>query len=178
VIEADLVLVAAGLTANTELAEAAGLSCDDGILVDSSTRTDDERIYACGDVARFELKRYGRSVRLESVQNAIDQARATAAAICGTPIDYDPTPWFWSDQYELKLQIAGLIDGADMMVRRGDPEEGRFALFHFTDGALVAVEAVNSAPEYMAGQRMITTGARPDPERLRDTSVAMRDFLT
>lgn len=178
VIEADLVLVAAGLVANTELAEAAGLACDDGILVDASTRTEDGRIHACGDVARFELKRYGRSVRLESVQNAIDQAKAAAAAICGDSQDYDPVPWFWSDQYELKLQIAGLIEGADLMVRRGDPEEGKFALFHLKDGALVAVEAVNSGPEYMAGQRMIANGARPDPEALRDTSVAMRAFLS
>ncbi len=178
VIKADLVLVAAGLVANTELAEAAGLACDDGILVDAATRTDDGRIHACGDVARFELNRYGRSIRLESVQNAIDQARAAAAAICGDPQVYDPVPWFWSDQYELKLQIAGLIEGADKMVRRGDPEEGKFALFHLKDGALVAVEAVNSGPEYMAGQRMIAAGARPDPEALRDTSVAMRAFLS
>jgi len=177
-IPADLVLVAAGLTPNVDLAEAAGLACDDGVLVDQSARTEDGRIYACGDVARFELKRYGRSVRLESVQNAIDQAKAAAAAICGDPQVYDPVPWFWSDQYELKLQIAGLIEGADQMVRRGDPEEGKFALFHLKDGALVAVEAVNAAPEYMAGQRMIANGARPDPDALRDTSVAMREFLS
>jgi 3-phenylpropionate/trans-cinnamate dioxygenase ferredoxin reductase subunit len=177
-IAADLVLVAAGLTPNVDLAQAAGLACDDGVLVDSSARTEDERIYACGDVARFHLKRYGRSVRLESVQNAIDQAKAAAAAICGDPQVYDPVPWFWSDQYELKLQIAGLIEGADQMVRRGDPEEGKFALFHLKDGALVAVEAVNAAPEYMAGQRMIANGARPDPDALRNTNVAMREFLS
>lgn len=177
-IEADLVLVAAGLTPNVDLAEAAGLACDDGVLVDQSARTEDQRIYACGDVARFELKRYDTTLRLESVQNAIDQAKAAAAAICGDPQTYDPVPWFWSDQYELKLQIAGLIEGADKMVRRGDPEEGKFALFHLKGGVLIAVEAVNSAPEYMAGQRMIANGARPDPERLRDTSVAMRDFLS
>ncbi len=177
-IAADLVLVAAGLSPNTELAEAAGLPCQDGILVDQCARTEDERIYACGDVARFELTRYGTTLRLESVQNAIDQAKAAAAAICGAPQIYDPVPWFWSDQYELKLQIAGLIEGADQMVRRGDPEEGKFALFHLKDGDLIAVEAVNSAPEYMVGQRMIANGARPDPERLRDTSVAMRDFLS
>lgn len=177
-IEADLVLVAAGLVPNTQLAEAAGLACDDGILVDNQVRTDDERIYAIGDVARFELARYGRSRRLESVQNAIEQGKAAAASICGDAVDYNPVPWFWSDQYELKLQIAGLIEGADTMVRRGDPEAGNFALFHLKDGRLVACEAVNSAPEYMAAQRMIAVGATPDPERLRDTSVAMRDFLS
>jgi 3-phenylpropionate/trans-cinnamate dioxygenase ferredoxin reductase subunit len=178
VIEADLVLVAAGLAPSTQLAEAAGIACQDGILVDAHARTDDPRIYAIGDVARFDLPRYGRSVRLESVQNAIEQGKAAAASICGEPFDYDPVPWFWSDQYELKLQIAGLIEGADQMVRRGDPEEGKFALFHLKDGRLIACEAVNSAPEYMAAQRLIAMGARPDPERLRDSSVAMRDFLS
>ncbi len=177
-VQADLVLVAAGLTPSTQLAEAAGLAVQDGILVDNQARTEDERIYAVGDVARFDLARYGRSVRLESVQNAIDQAKAAAASICGQPTVYDPIPWFWSDQYELKLQIAGLIEGADQMVRRGDPEEGKFALFHLKEGRLIACEAVNSGPEYMAAQRMIAQGVTPDPERLRDTGVAMRDFLS
>ncbi len=178
VVDADLVLVAAGLIASTQLAEASGLAVQDGILVDNQARTEDERIYAIGDVARFDLARYGRSVRLESVQNAIDQAKAAAASICGEPVVYDPVPWFWSDQYELKLQIAGLIEGADQMIRRGDPEEGKFALFHMLDGRLIACEAVNSGPEYMAAQRMIAQGSRPDPDRLRDTTVAMRDFLS
>ncbi len=178
IVEADLVLVAAGLVPSTQLAEAAGLACDTGILVDQQARTEDENIYAIGDVARFELARYGQSLRLESVQNAIEQGKAAAASICGDEVVYDPVPWFWSDQYELKLQIAGLIDGADEMVRRGDPEEGKFALFHLKKGQLMACEAVNSAPEYMAAQRMIAQGAKPDPARLRDSSVAMRDFLS
>jgi len=177
-IEADLVLIAAGLVPNVTLAQAAGLAVRDGIEVDGHARTSDPHIYAVGDVARFTLPRYGRSVRLESVQNAIDQAKTAARSILGETPPYDPVPWFWSDQYELKLQIAGLIDGADTLVRRGDPEEGRFALFHLKDGALIACEAVNCAPEYMAAQRMIAAGARPDPERLRDQSVAMKDFLS
>jgi len=177
-IQADLVLVAAGLAPDVSLAEAAGLACADGILVDANARTEDERIYAAGDAARFDSKRYGRSLRLESVQNAIDQAKAAAAAICGESFDYDPVPWFWSDQYEIKLQIAGLIEGADERVRRGDPEEGCFALFHLKNGTLIACEAVNSAPEYMAAQRMIGAGARPDPAALRDRAVAMRDLLS
>jgi len=178
IIAADLVLVAAGLSVNDSLAAAAGLPCDDGVLVDHQARTEDHRIYAIGDVARFHSKRYGRSLRLESVQNAIDQAKAAAQAICGQDVDYDPVPWFWSDQYEVKLQITGLIEGADDMVRRGDPEEGKFALFHLRNGVLVACEAINSAPEYMAAQRMIAAGARPDPDRLRDPGVAMKAFLS
>ncbi|MGJ3230722.1 MAG: NAD(P)/FAD-dependent oxidoreductase [Oceanicaulis sp.] len=178
VIEADLVLIAAGLVPDVTLAQAAGLEVRDGIEVDGHGRTSDPHIYAAGDVARFTLPRYGRSVRLESVQNAIDQAKAVARSILGETTPYDPVPWFWSDQYELKLQIAGLIEGSDTLVRRGDPEEGKFALFHLRDGALIACEAVNCAPEYMAAQRMIAAGARPDPERLRDQSVAMKDFLS
>lgn len=178
IVEADTVLVAAGLTVNDHLASAAGLACKDGVLVDETARTEDERIYAIGDVARFHSKRYDRSIRLESVQNAIDQGKAAAQAICGLEVDYDPVPWFWSDQYEMKLQITGLIEGADEMVRRGDPEEGKFALFHLKQGRIVACEAVNSGPEYMAAQRMIAQGATPDPDRLRDPGVAMRDFLS
>ncbi|PWE18468.1 pyridine nucleotide-disulfide oxidoreductase [Marinicauda salina] len=177
-IAADVVLVAAGLAPDTALAEAAGLPCADGIVVDDHARTEDERIYAVGDVARFPSERYGRTLRLESVQNAIDQAKAAAAAICGADAPYDPVPWFWSDQYEIKLQIAGLIEGADTVVRRGDPEEGRFALFHLKDGRLLACEAVNAAPEYMSAQRMIAGDIRPDPDRLRNLDVAMKDFLS
>ncbi len=177
-VEADLVLIAAGLVAGTALAEAAGLDCDDGVLADAHARTSDPHIFAIGDVARFDSGLYGRSIRLESVQNAIEQGRAAAAAICGAPAVYDPVPWFWSDQYDRKLQIAGLIEGADQMVRRGDPEEGAFALFHLKDGVLIACEAVNCAPEFMAAQRMIAARARPDPEGLRDTTVAMRAFLS
>jgi len=177
-VEADLVLVAAGLVPGTALAEEAGLACADGILVDTQARTSDPDIFAIGDVTRFDSGLYGRSIRLESVQNAIEQGRAAAAAICGAPSAYDPVPWFWSDQYAIKLQIAGLIEGADQMVRRGDPEEGAFALFHLKDGVLIACEAVNAAPEFMAAQRMIAARARPDPDRLRDTTVAMRAFLS
>lgn len=177
-VEADLVLIAAGLVPGTQLAQEAGLACADGILVDTHARTSDPDIFAIGDVARFESGLYGRSIRLESVQNAIEQGRAAAAAICGAPVDYDPVPWFWSDQYAMKLQIAGLIEGADRMVRRGDPEEGAFALFHLKDGVLIACEAVNAAPEFMAAQRLIAARARPDPDRLRDTTVAMRAFLS
>ncbi|MEO1038770.1 MAG: FAD-dependent oxidoreductase [Pseudomonadota bacterium] len=179
IVTADRVMLATGLKPNTELAEAAGLACDDGVLVDAQARTEDERIFAVGDLSRLPLKRYGRRVRLESVQNAIDQARVAAAAICGAPVEYDPVPWFWSDQYEIKLQIAGLTHGATQIVRRGDPEMGRFALFHLAeDGRLLACEAIDSAPEYMAAQRMIAKGVKPDAERLRDPAVAMRDFLS
>lgn len=177
VIAADLVLMATGLNPNTQLAESAGLSCNDGIEVDDTARTDDPLIYAIGDVANLPSARYGRSLRLESVHNAIEQGKAAAASIMGEALSYDPVPWFWSDQYELKLQITGLIEGADHKVRRGDPEEGRFALFHFKDGRLIACEAVNAPQEYIAAQRMIAQDKRPNPEALRDVTVAMKTFL-
>ena len=178
IIETELVLLATGLVVSKQLAEAAGLDCNQGILVDGQARTSDPNIFAIGDVAEFHLPRYDRAVRLESVQNAIEQGKIAAQAIMGEAVDYDPVPWFWSDQYELKLQIAGLIEGATSFVRRGDPEAGKFALFHFKNKQLIACEAVNCAPEYMAAQRMIAKGAEPDPERLRDESVAMKDFLS
>jgi len=174
-LEVDLVVVGVGITPATELAERAGLTLDNGIRVDAHGRTSDPSIWAAGDCASFPHA--GGRIRLESVPNAIDQAEIVAQNMLGAEAEYVATPWFWSDQYELKLQIAGLIEGADHTVRRGDPEEGRFALFHLKDGQLMACEAVNSAPEYMAAQRMIAMGSRPDPGRLRDTSVAMGDFL-
>ncbi|MGP1274052.1 MAG: NAD(P)/FAD-dependent oxidoreductase [Caulobacterales bacterium] len=177
IVEADSILLAAGLALNTGLAEAAGLECADGILVDPSCRTSDPNILACGDVARFDSALYGRSIRLESVQNAIEQGKAAAATIAGEPATHDPVPWFWSDQYELKLQIAGLIEGADLKVRRGDPELGNFSVFHMKDGRIIACEAVNSAPEFMAAQKLIRSGKTVDPEALRNLDVAMRDLL-
>lgn len=177
-IDADLVLVAAGLVLNTGLAEAAGISCEDGILTDTSTRTSDPSILAAGDVARFHSGLYGRSIRLESVQNAIEQGKAAAATICGDTVHYDPVPWFWSDQFEIKLQIAGLIEGADEIVRRGDPEMGRFAVFHLKEGRIIACEAVNAAPEYMAAQKLIAARRQVDAQALRNLDVAMRDLLS
>lgn len=122
----DLVLVAVGAVPNDDLARAAGLDVDDGILVDASGRTSDAHIYAAGDCTRFFSARYGRSIRLESVQNAIDQAKTVAAALTGGAPDYDPVPWFWSDQYAVKLQIAGLSQGYDTALTVGDPASSSF----------------------------------------------------
>lgn len=178
VVDADLVLIAAGLVTETGLAEAAGLTVDNGIHVDERARSDDPSIYAIGDVSSFPSRRYGRRLRLESVQNAIEQGKAAAQAIAGMDVSYDPVPWFWSDQYDIKLQITGLIEGADHHVRRGDPEEGRFAIFHYAGDTFVACEAVDCPAEYMAAQRMLLQGISPDPDRLRNLDVAMKDFLS
>jgi 3-phenylpropionate/trans-cinnamate dioxygenase ferredoxin reductase subunit len=176
-IPADTVLIGIGIVPNVELASGAGLKIDNGIVVDDHARTDDPAIYAIGDCANLPTaySHTGR-VRLESVQNAIDQAKHAAAAICGKPKPYNEVPWFWSDQYDLKLQIAGLAAPGDVTVLRGDPAARSFAVFHMRNGAVAAVEAVNAAPEYMMGRRLIAARAKVALARLADKAVPMKDM--
>lgn len=154
-IAADIVLVATGARANDELAAAAGIACNDGIAVDHCARTAVPGVYAIGDCARFASRRYGRTIRLECVQNAIDQAKAAAAAILGEPKPYDPVPWFWSDQYDVKLQIAGLFNDYDAETTQGSPAEGKFSVDYRGRGRLLAVDAINDARAHMLGRRRI-----------------------
>jgi 3-phenylpropionate/trans-cinnamate dioxygenase ferredoxin reductase subunit len=153
-IAADLVLVATGARANDDLAAAAGLPCQDGIAVDHFARAAPD-VYAIGDCARFPSQRYGRNVRLECVQNAVDQAKAAADAILGKPAIYDPVPWFWSDQYEVKLQITGLLDGHDAAETAGDPATAKFSVEYRKGGKLIAVDAINDGRAHMLGRRRI-----------------------
>jgi 3-phenylpropionate/trans-cinnamate dioxygenase ferredoxin reductase subunit len=153
-IAADLVLVATGARANDDLAVAAGLPCEDGIVVDDFACAA-EGVYAIGDCARFPSHRYGRKIRLECVQNAIDQAKAAAQAILSKPVPYDPVPWFWSDQYEIKLQITGLLDGYDACETVGNPGENRFSVEYRKGGKLIAVDAINDGRAHMLGRRRI-----------------------
>ena len=153
-IAADLVLVAVGGRANDTLAMEAGLPCHDGIVVDEHGAAAPD-VYAAGDCARFPSRRYGRLVRLESVQNANDQARAVAQAIAGTAEVYDPVPWFWSDQYDVKLQIAGLAQGFDSFITEGDPESGSFSVSYFLGKHLLAVDAVNAPRAHMLARRQL-----------------------
>jgi 3-phenylpropionate/trans-cinnamate dioxygenase ferredoxin reductase subunit len=155
VLPADLVLLAVGAKSNDELAAAAGIACEDGIVVDEHGRTSDPSVYAAGDCTRFPSKRYGRKLRLECVQNAIDQAKAVASEIVGKPQFYDPVPWFWSDQYELKLQMAGISDGYDDTQTVGDVSAARFSVEYRKNGKLIAVDAVNDGRAYMSGRKRI-----------------------
>jgi 3-phenylpropionate/trans-cinnamate dioxygenase ferredoxin reductase subunit len=155
VLPADLVLLAVGAKSNDELAAAAGIACEDGIVVDEHGRTSDPSVYAAGDCTRFPSKRYGRKLRLECVQNAIDQAKAVASEIVGKPQFYDPVPWFWSDQYELKLQMAGISDGYDDTQTVGDVAAARFSVEYRKNGKLIAVDAVNDGRAYMSGRKRI-----------------------
>jgi 3-phenylpropionate/trans-cinnamate dioxygenase ferredoxin reductase subunit len=151
----DLVLLAVGAKPNDDLAAEAGLACQDGVEVDAQGRTGDPAVYAAGDCTRFPSTRYGRKLRLECVQNAIDQAKAVASEILGRPQRYDPVPWFWSDQYELKLQMAGLSEGYDDATAVGDVSAARFSVEYRRNGRLIAVDAVNDGRAYMSGRKRI-----------------------
>jgi 3-phenylpropionate/trans-cinnamate dioxygenase ferredoxin reductase subunit len=176
-IACDAVLVGVGAVANDELARAAGLACDGGIVVDLATRTNDPAIYALGDCTRRPLPLYERMLRLESVPNALEQAKQAAAAICGMPPPAPEVPWFWSDQYDLRLQIAGIPFEATEIVLRGSLEEGKFALFHLTaDGTVQAVEAVNAPQEFMGGRRIIGKRKRLSAAQIRDMSLTMQQL--
>src|SRR5215469_13218934 len=154
----DLALVGIGIVPNVELAKDAGLKCEDGVVVgENCSSTDDPAIFAAGDCTKH-IGREGLPIRLECVQNAIDQAKHAALGIVGRPKPYKEVPWFWSDQYDLKLQIAGLARPSDTLVQRGDPALRKFAVFHLRDGLVAAVEAVNAAPEYMIGKKLIAEG--------------------
>jgi 3-phenylpropionate/trans-cinnamate dioxygenase ferredoxin reductase component len=172
---ADIVLVGIGVLANDELARAAGLGCEDGIVVDRNAMTGDPAIWAAGDCTRH-VGREGTALRLECVQNAIDQAKHAALAMTGKPKTYSEVPWFWSDQYDLKLQIAGLARPTDTLVPRGDPATRKFAVFHLRDGKVAAVEAVNAAPEYLVGKKLIADGVAVDAARLADPAIPMKQM--
>ena len=174
--EADIALVGIGVVPNDEIARDAGLDCGDGIKVGKTCATSDPAIFAAGDCTRHH-DRHGDLIRLESVQNAIDQAKHAALAMVGKPMAYGEVPWFWSDQYDLKLQIAGLARPDDRIVLRGDPASRKFAAFHLRDGAVAAVEAVNAAPEYMVGRKLIAEAAHVAPQRLADASIPMKNIL-
>lgn len=174
--EADIALVGIGVVPAMELAQDAGLECRDGIVVDRFCATSDPAIFAAGDCTRHS-GRDGAEIRLESVQNAIDQAKHAALAMAGNHKVYSEVPWFWSDQYDLKLQIAGLARAGDGLVVRGDPASRKFAVFHLREGAVAAVEAVNAAPEYLVGRKLIESGATVAPERLADTAIPMKNIV-
>jgi 3-phenylpropionate/trans-cinnamate dioxygenase ferredoxin reductase subunit len=144
--------------------------------VDRNGVTGDPAIFAAGDCTRH-IGREGTAIRLESVQNAIDQAKHCALAIVGRPKIYSEVPWFWSDQFDLKLQIAGMARPGDQIVLRGNPAQRKFAVFHLRDGVVAAVEAVNAAPEYLVGKKLIGEGARIAPERLADLSIPMKQMI-
>jgi len=167
-IAADVVLIGAGILPNFELAEAAGLEIDNGIVVDDRCQSTDPDIFAIGDCCAHPSSIYARRIRLESVHNALEQAKTAASNICGQEEHYSQVPWFWSDQYDLKLQIAGLSEGYDQVVIRGDENERKFACFYLRDGILIAVDAINSPREFVQSKQLIAARTSIDPAVLAD----------
>ena len=176
-VRADFVVVGVGIDAASDLAEAAGLDVDNGIVVDEYGRTSDPEIYAAGDVANHPNPLLGRRLRLESWQNAQNQAIAVAKAMCGNPEPYAEVPWFWSNQYDLNLQMAGIAESWDDLVIRGDMASHKFAAFYLRDGVIVAANAVNSPRDVRYARMLIEQKARPDVAALADPETPLKSFL-
>lgn len=176
-VPADLVIVGIGLLPNVELAAEADLDVDNGILVDEYGQTGDPSIYAAGDCTNHPNSLIGRRVRLESVPNALEQARCVASSICGKPKAYASIPWFWSDQYELKLKMVGLSQGYDQLAIRGSMENNSFSAFYLKDGQILAADTVNRPPDFMLAKRLITERIRVDASRLADDAFPLKDLL-
>ena len=174
-LDCDVILVGVGAMACSELAVDAGLECANGVVVDEKAQTSDPAIWAIGDVTWRPMPLYGRRHRLESVPNALEQAKQAVAHILGRPQPAPEVPWFWSDQYDLKLQIAGVPFDADEIVLRGDRTAAKFAIFHLKGGKVLAVEAVNAPAEFMAGRLLIGNGKVVDRTRLVDPTVSMKE---
>jgi 3-phenylpropionate/trans-cinnamate dioxygenase ferredoxin reductase subunit len=175
VLPVDLVIVGIGLLPNVELAEQAGLAIENGIAVDESGQTSEPNIFAIGDCSSRPSSLYGRRIRLESVPNALEQARALAAVLCGLPCPAESPPWFWSDQYELKLQMVGLSRGYDTLVLRGDPSSRSFIAFYMKERRIIAADAVNSPAAFMFAKRIV--GRQPlvdDVAALADVTVPLQ----
>src|SRR3979490_1657383 len=176
-VPADLVVVGVGVLPNVELAAEAGLPVAAGIIVDEQLLTSDPNISAIGDCALFASPRFGGSLRLESVQNATDHARCVAARLTGDARTYDGLPWFWSDQCEDKLQIAGLTTGYDRVVVRGDRAQRSFSAFCYKSGQLVGIESINRASDHVFGRRVLGLNRSIEPEQAADTSFDLKAAL-
>lgn len=176
VLPAEVVLVGVGAIPNDAIASAAGLDCPNGILVDQCGRTSDPDILAAGDCALHPNRFADGLFRLESVHNAIDQAKVVAAAMLGEGVPYDSVPWFWSDQGQAKLQTTGLPLGTELHVTRGDPEAGRFTVFHLKHGRIIAADSVNSPSDHMCARRLIANGTVISPEILANPDTDLKSL--
>ncbi len=175
-IPCDMAVVGIGVLAEDRLAADCGLTCANGIVVDAAMRTSDPAIFAIGDANNHDNPYFGGRLRLESVQNAVDQAKTAARAIAGREAAYAAAPWFWSDQADLKLQIAGIAPRLDRLVMRGDPDAGPFSVFGYADGRLRVVESVNRPADHMLARRLIAEGRGPTPDQAGDASFDLKAF--
>ncbi|XQE68173.1 NAD(P)/FAD-dependent oxidoreductase [Pseudomonas sp. P3C3] len=174
---ADLVVVGIGLLANTELAAEAGLQIDNGILVDEHAQTSDPHIYAAGDCTNHPNALLGRRLRLESVPNALEQSRVAAANMAGKAKTYASVPWFWSDQYELKLKMVGLSEGFERLVLRGDPATDSFSAFYLKGDKVLAADTVNRPQDFIAAKRLVAEGIAVTAAQLADDSRPLKELL-
>ena len=178
VIDCSAVLVGIGADPNIELAVNAGLNVENGIVVDEYAIASDANVWAAGDCANFPSKRYGRRLRLESVPNAVEQAKIVAANMAGANLVYDPLPWFWSDQYDVKLQTVGLIDGFEMQIVRGSPQKQVFSVWYIKSGRLLAVDAINDPASFAMGKMALSQNLKGDFERLADEKTDLRSLFS
>ena len=176
-IPADVVVIGIGIVPEAEMAASAGIRCDDGILVDERCATSADHVYAVGDCTRHPNSILGRTLRLESVHNALEQARTAASNIAGTPSKYEQVPWFWSDQFDLKLQMVGMSQGYDTIVQRGSMDADDFAMFYLKNDVLIAVDAVNRPREFMACRKLVPQRPTIDPAKLSDESIPMQEMV-
>ena len=176
-IACDAAVIGVGATPNDELAAESGLETARGVVVDLEARTSDPSIFAIGDVAHRPMPIYGRMFRMESVPNALEQAKQAASTITGRPAPAGEVPWQWSDQYDLKLQIAGYAFDTDEVLLRGDPASGKFAVFHLKGDQIQSVEAINSPPEFMMGKQLIGNRKSVSKAKLSDLSVSMKEVV-
>lgn len=174
---ADVVIVGVGVLPADELAVAAGLECSNGIKVDDYCRTSDPLIYAAGDCTNSRNLHYDRWLRLESVDNAFEQATTAALNLLGTPTVHDKVPWFWSDQYDLKMIIVGICHGYDTVVMRGNPSSRTFSACYLRQGELIAIDSVNSPKDQMAARKIIAARGRPDLDKLADPAIPLKEVV-
>lgn len=175
VFPADLAIVGIGILPNVEIAQSVGLETDNGIVVNEFAQTSDPDIYAAGDCTNHPNDLLGRRLRLESVPNALSQGKAAALHMLGKPEKYAEVPWFWSDQYDLKLQMTGINDPGDTLVIRGSMEDRKFSACYLRDGVLVAVNAVNMSKDFLQSKKLIAAKVKVDPVKLADASIALKD---
>jgi len=173
----DAVVVGVGIKPNIELAKSSGLRCDNGILVDDNGQTSDPHIFAVGDCSNHPNNIFKQRLRLESVQNAVEQAKSIAASIAGSVKPYQEVPWFWSDQYNIKLQIAGISQNYDRCVVRGFPEKEKFAVFYQKDKRIIAVDAINSPKEFMVGKKWIAMQTKIPFELIQNMDIDLRRIV-
>ena len=177
ILEADGVVVGVGIIPNQEIAKSAGLNCNNGIVVDEFGRTEDPFIFACGDCTNHPNPSLNKTLRLESVHNALEQAKTVAFSLIGKPEKYDQIPWFWSDQYEEKLQIVGLSGDHDEIVTRGSMAEGNFMLFFLKKGELIAINSVNNPKEFLISKKLVANKLKISSDVLCDQSTDLKSLL-